>query len=189
MKKNILLILLVFSIALSLSACSSKKVSDNNLEITEETKNLVTTYIESNISQLSPEKAVLGGVFYVTKLDFKYPDIVLIEYEDGHIALKAEANFVIKNENNVEIINFKLINEDKPLITNEYLKCNNHDDCIPLPGCHSRECINKKYQENYTQPEACTLMYDNCAAYEENDCICQQGTCFNEKLMNQGCSQ
>jgi len=52
MKKNILLILLVFSIALSLSACSSKKVSDNNLEITEETKNLVTTYIESNISQL-----------------------------------------------------------------------------------------------------------------------------------------
>jgi len=89
----------------------------------------------------------------------------------------------------VEIINFKLINEDKPLITNEYLKCNNHDDCIPLPGCHSRECINKKYQENYTQPEACTLMYDNCAAYEENDCICQQGTCFNEKLMNQGCSQ
>jgi len=188
MKKNILLTLLIMSIILTISACTSKKVDQNDLQISEETKVLVTNYLKSNIFELSPEKAVLGGSFYVTKIDFEYPDLVLIEYEDGHIALKAKANFKIENEN-PKIINFQLINEDDPLITNEYLKCTNHDDCVPLPGCHPRECINKKYQNNYDQPEACTMMYDNCVAYEDNNCICQQGICFNENLMNSECSQ
>ena len=59
---------------------------------------------------------------------------------------------------------------------------------MPVPGCHPRECINKKFADNYQQPEICTMMYDNCAAYAETDCICQQGTCFNENLMNEACN-
>ena len=157
-------------------------------EIPSETKNIIKEYIKKNISDLSPKEAVLGGNFYITKIDFEYPNLVLIEYEDGHIALKASANFKIEN-GNPKIINFELINEKNPVVTNEYLKCNDHDECVPLPGCHPRECINKKYKDSYEQPKDCTMMYNNCAAYTDNDCICQQGTCFNENLMNQECSQ
>jgi len=185
MKKTSLYLLIIMSIFLT--ACSNK-IEKKPIEISLETKNIVKKYIKENISNLSIEKEVLGGNFYVTQIKFLNPDIVIINYEDGHIALEAKANFKIEDEK-VEIINFKLINEESPLITNEYLKCTNHDDCIPLPSCHPHECINKKYKDNYKQPEVCTMMYDNCAAYEDDACICQQGTCFNEKLMNQECNQ
>jgi len=185
MKKILLLLLITMTI---FSAGCSNKLEKKPAKISLETQNMIKNYIKENISELSPEKAILGGNFYITKIGFEYPNLVLTEYEDGHIALKAKASFKIEN-GNLEITNFELINEESPVVTNEYLKCNNHDECIPLPGCHPHECINKKYQNNYEQPEACTMMYDNCAAYEDDACICQQGTCFNENLMNPECSQ
>lgn len=186
MKKKFLL--LVIAMIMFSTGCT-KKIDEKPAEISLETQNIVKEYVKENISDLSPEKAVLGGSFYVTKIDFENPDLILIEYEDGHIALKAKANFTLENKQ-TQINNFQLINdeENEVVVTNEYLKCNSHDDCVPLPGCHSRECINKEYQKNYEQPEICTMMYDNCAAYEDNDCICQQGTCFNENLMNPECN-
>ena len=187
MKKTLLLLLIIMTAFLV--GCSNDTEEEKlKIEIPIETQNIVKNYVKENLSNLSPEKEALGGKFYITQIDFSNPNIITINYEDGHIALKAKANFKIENEN-VEITNFELINEEDPLITNEYLKCNNHDDCVALPGCHPKECINKKYQKDYEQPDACTLMYDNCAAYADNDCICQQGTCFNENLMNQECSQ
>jgi len=185
MKKISLCLVMIMTVFLT--GCSNK-IEEKPIEISLENQNIVKEYIKENISDLSPEKAILGGNFYITKIYFESPNSVLIEYEDGHIALEAKANFKIENEK-IEIINFKLINEENPLITNEYLKCTNHDDCIPLPSCHPHECINKKYKDNYEQPEACTMMYDNCAAYENDVCICQQGTCFNEKLMDSNCNQ
>lgn len=176
--------LLIIIMPLFLAGCFNN--SEKIIEISTETQNIIKNYIKENISELSPEKESLGGKFYVTEINFQNLDTAIINYEDGHIALKAEAIFIVENEN-VEIINFELINEEEALITNEHLKCNNHDDCIPLPGCHPQECINKRYQNNYTQPELCTMIYDYCAAYEANDCICQQGICFNENLMNEEC--
>lgn len=184
MKKILLLSLIITSFFLTGCSNNPEKI----IEISAETQNIVKGYIKENISELSPEKEVLGGKFYVTEIIFQNPNIVIINYEDGHVALKAQANFRLEN-NNPQINNFKLIIEEEPLITNEHLKCNNHDDCVPLPGCHPQECINKKYQNDYNEPEACTMMYDNCAAYTTNDCICQQGICFNENLMNQECNQ
>ncbi len=172
--------------SLFLTGCFNN--SEKIVEIPIETQNIVKNYIKENISKLSPEKEILGGKFYITGINFQSLDTAIINYEDGHIALKAEAIFMVENKN-VEIINFKLINEKETPITNEHLKCSNHNDCIPLPGCHPQECINKKYQNDYIQPEACTMMYDYCAAYEANDCICQQGICFNENLMDPSCSQ
>lgn len=163
------------------------KNSPRIIEIPLETQNIVEDYIKNNISELSPQKEVLGGKFYITEIKFVEPDMIMINYEDGHIALKAQANFKTIDED-VKITNFKLINENNFLITNEYLKCSHHDDCIPLPSCHPHECINQRYQDNYEEPKICTTMYDHCAAYEKNNCLCQQGICFNENLMNPECN-
>lgn len=184
--KKITFFLTIAIIFLTLSACSNKSTKTEKNEISNETKNIVQDYINNNISQLSPEPEVLGGTFYVTKIKFENPNKVTIYYEDGHIALQAEANFELTNIG-VQINNFKLINNDEPIVTNDYLKCDRHDDCVPLPGCHSRECINKQYINNYPQPEFCNEIFDYCAAYKNADCICQQGTCFNENLMNPKC--
>ncbi|MEI6191417.1 MAG: hypothetical protein WCG60_02450 [bacterium] len=70
--------------------------------------NILNDYLSKNISDISPEKEVLGGKFYITKLILISNDRAEVEYEDGHIALKADFNFIVKN-GVVEIINFKLL--------------------------------------------------------------------------------
>lgn len=50
-------------------------------------------YLAGNLSDLSPEKEVLGGSFYLTNISWLEADKAIIEYEDGHIALKAEVAF------------------------------------------------------------------------------------------------
>jgi hypothetical protein len=70
--------------------------------------NILNEYLSKNISDISPEKEVLGGKFYITKLTLISNDRAEVEYEDGHIALKADFNFIVKN-GVVEIINFKLL--------------------------------------------------------------------------------
>ncbi len=51
-------------------------------------------YLRENISILSSVKEVLGGTFYVTEINWLNDDVAQIKYEDGHIALEAEAFFV-----------------------------------------------------------------------------------------------
>jgi hypothetical protein len=67
------------------------------------------TYLQSNISLLSPTKEVLGGKFYITGINWIGDDKAQINYEDGHIALLAEALF--KTESTTEIISFVVIPE------------------------------------------------------------------------------
>ncbi len=66
-----------------------------------EIQNKVKKYIEENISTISKEKEVLGGKFYVTNITFLSPSVVLIKYEDGHIALEAMAQFNVDKEGRV----------------------------------------------------------------------------------------
>lgn len=47
--------------------------------------------IREQIGSLSSTKAVLGGTFSVTKIDWKNDASATVSYEDGHIALQAEA--------------------------------------------------------------------------------------------------
>ena len=70
---------------------------------------LVKQYIENNISQISPQKEVLGGKFYITDLQLDNQGNGKVEYEDGHIALKASFIFDIKNGEPV-INKFNIIN-------------------------------------------------------------------------------
>ncbi len=81
---------------------SKEEISENDL---------VTLYIEENISQLSPTETVLGGTFYVTNLNFIDNNSAIVEYEDGHIALQAEATYSIL-DNQVVIESFQIIEEE-----------------------------------------------------------------------------
>ena len=54
----------------------------------------IETYVRQNISQLSPEPAVLGGTFYVTDIQTD-GDSGMVSYEDGHIALTADFTYLI----------------------------------------------------------------------------------------------
>ncbi len=62
-------------------------------------------FLKQNIGVISPEKEVLGGKFYVTNLSWIDDNRVIVEYEDGHIALSAEAVF----ENKLEPSSFTIL--------------------------------------------------------------------------------
>ena len=75
---------------------------------------VVEKYIGNHISELSPQKEVLGGSFFVTKISWIENNLGRVEYEDGHIALQALFDYIItKDEKNntytISIINFKNI--------------------------------------------------------------------------------
>lgn len=77
-----------------------------------EREQAVEKYLEENISALSPQKEVLGGKFYITKTTFLRNDSGVIEYEDGHILVKATFGYkIITNSDNsytIQIDNFKI---------------------------------------------------------------------------------
>jgi hypothetical protein len=75
-------------------ASRSNQTGDHPLpksEVSAVDHNAGEAYLRQNISLLSPESAVLGGTFYVTSVTWSDDGLALVEYEDGHIALKAEA--------------------------------------------------------------------------------------------------
>lgn len=76
-----------------------------------EKEQIVEKYLRDNISTISPQKEVLGGKFYITKLIWVGDSSGIIEYEDGHIVVKATFDFEIKTDeqNSVVISNFKII--------------------------------------------------------------------------------
>ena len=67
--------------------------------------------------------------------------------------------------------------------------CTSDADCMPKPGCHPHECINSAYAGNFTQPDACTMMFDCSAAYQNSDCACINHMCTNKNLNNKGCTE
>lgn len=69
------------------------------------------TYLKANIGQLSKVKPVLGGKFYVTKISWKPNREAIVEYEDGHIAVKASAKMGWSRyvKNRVVVLSFKTV--------------------------------------------------------------------------------
>lgn len=74
-----------------------------------EKEELLRSYLDENISELSPEKEVLGGKFFITSLILNGEDEFTIEYADGHIVLMASGKYSIDEENNVNIQEFNLL--------------------------------------------------------------------------------
>jgi len=85
-----------------------EKRDDSNSPVSPAIISLVGDYISENISELSPKEAPLGGNFYVTSIGFTGPTSCIVEYEDGHIALTAKAEFTVSEEGKVTITSFKL---------------------------------------------------------------------------------
>lgn len=75
-------------------------------------QNQVGDYIRENINELSPEKPQLGGKFYITSIRFTGARTCIVDYEDGHIALTAEAAFNVPSAQEVEIESFILKEDD-----------------------------------------------------------------------------
>lgn len=65
----------------------------------------IESYVSQHISELSPEKEVLGGKFYVTgiKVEDGYGTV---NYEDGHIALVADFTYTADDVTGIKITSF-----------------------------------------------------------------------------------
>jgi len=72
--------------------------------------------------------------------------------------------------------------------TVDVYSCSADSDCVPKPGCHASECINKEYTNRFKSPEMCTEMFSCSAAYTPEDCACIESKCVNENLGDKGCN-
>ncbi len=84
-------------------------ISDSSNLLSEEKQKVVEAYIKENISTLSPEKEVLGGKFYTTRLVFEKNGIVQVSYEDGHNAYIANVHFSIEPNDQVKILDWTIV--------------------------------------------------------------------------------
>jgi len=129
----------------SFELLENNDMSDDNINdeegISVENQGKVTTYLENNISVLSPEEAVLGGTFYVTTVGFPEENVAIVNYEDGHIALTAKADFSVNSSNEVEINLFELIPDGSTVERNGN---NDADICVDMCGdgvCQEIVCM------------------------------------------------
>lgn len=72
----------------------------------------VGDYVRENISTLSPDEAVLGGTWYVTGIAFGEGNAITVNYEDGHIARTAAAEYELLPDGSVRIDSFEVIAEN-----------------------------------------------------------------------------
>jgi hypothetical protein len=92
--------------------CGEGENSSDN-KVSPAIKEMVSSHIKNNISDLSPTDPVLGGSFYVTSIDFTAPYECIVDYEDGHIALRAKAEFQVPSAGEVVIENFEIIEDEQ----------------------------------------------------------------------------
>lgn len=93
----------------SLGNNQSELEKPREIAYTEADKLEFENFINENINALSPEPAVLGGSFYVTNIDWTYPNIALINYEDGHVAYHAEIQLSFNENGQVILDSFTLV--------------------------------------------------------------------------------
>jgi hypothetical protein len=79
-------------------------------ELTPKQQEEVANYVEENLSEISPKKETLGGTFYLIGYDFENGENMIIEYEDGHVILRARVNFEYIDSENINIKEVKILN-------------------------------------------------------------------------------
>lgn len=117
----LIILLIIFNNASSPSAENDARLGDNEIENNIENdqealtnikkQEMVLEYLNKNISELSPEKEVLGGTFYITSIDFLDENNLIVGYEDGHIALIAEVEYEYIDADNIIINSFNIVSE------------------------------------------------------------------------------
>ncbi len=112
-----------------------------------------------------------GGLFLATKLDNGQWAVVF--EGNGEISCTSMTRFGFPAEMLVDCYD----NADE-----NRAACQTDADCVPLPVCHPRNCINKIFQDKYLQPQVCTELFDYQAAYSAEDCGCVANVCTNKNL-------
>lgn len=113
MNKNHILIvgILVIAIAAGIAAFRSPATESETATTTATVKKVkpltIQEYIKQNISKLSPEKEVLGGKFYIVKIE-AHGGTGTVIYEDGHNAFKADFKYEIDEEGNPSVTSFEI---------------------------------------------------------------------------------
>lgn len=84
--------------------------SDKEAEVVTPIENpdSVIGYINKNISDLSPEKEVLGGSFYITNITADAGTGTVI-YEDGHNSFTADFTYEFSESGEVKITSFEIV--------------------------------------------------------------------------------
>lgn len=98
-------------------------------------------YLRENLSELSLEKEVLGGTFYLTSLDWETDREAYIGYEDGHIAFNARVGFSMSGADNdiVQVDYFNIIPVEQ--IPNETLLNEGAEEPVIEEGVISTEVL------------------------------------------------
>lgn len=68
---------------------------------------VVETYVREHISELSPEKEVLGGTFYITDIRAEN-GMGTVSYEDGHVAFVADFTYSMDSSSKPVILSFTI---------------------------------------------------------------------------------
>ena len=113
MKQLKILLLVVFALLIIFYIANREKINNyintaSSTPITSTTTNIsIEDFVSQNISTLSPEKEVLGGKFYVTRVQASNGKGT-VEYEDGHIALVADFTYQTDIAGKVSVVSFKI---------------------------------------------------------------------------------
>lgn len=144
----------------------------------ENTRQALQNYLENNISALAPIRNARGNKVVLTEANLLSYDKAFIGYNDGRDFYNAEIGFSL--DDGFRLKDFIVKNKNGEESTLQ--KCQADADCSPVPSaCHPKICINAKYAKDFTKPEACTMMFDTTAAYEDKDCGCSEsGYCVNK---------
>jgi|GEM_PF-1533392 len=81
--------IILFVGVFALGFCLGRQYEKANESVSAD---VVEAYVTAHISELSPEKEVLGGTFYVTNVMVE-DGTGTVWYEDGHIALIADFTY------------------------------------------------------------------------------------------------
>jgi hypothetical protein len=140
-----------------------KKEDSLNSGVSPAIQTQVSEYIRENISELSPEEAILGGSFYVNSIRFTGPYMAIVDYEDGHIALSAEVEFNVPKAGEIEIVSFKLKEDDISLFEKigNLTKNNDNWNLVYEEAGKPALTVILEFNEN-------SQCFDN---YEDNSCL------------------
>jgi len=90
---------------------SNQSEGSTAYEVSPEVKKVFEEYVKNNISTLSPNKEVLGGKFYITKVEHQPGATAVVSYEDGHVAYTARVKYEVNEPGKVEIKSFEILPE------------------------------------------------------------------------------
>lgn len=93
--------------ALSASGAASFSSIDESayMPLSDVEKQMVESHLGTNIATYAAVPGVLGGTFYMTRIDWYTDNTAIVEYEDGHIQGKARATATMEG-GKVKIVQF-----------------------------------------------------------------------------------